>query len=112
MVVQAAEAVEQDQPISATAATADAEAGKKRDRPPDRMQALRPASLTPMAVASNSRATSCWRCRAVCQSASSTMRRCGTSVLVHWLSGFGRDTRLPVTGSLTKRCRFQTRTRH
>ena len=51
-----------------------------------------------------------WRARTAFQSASSTIRRCGTSVLIHADSGFGRETRLPVLGSLTKRSRFQTRT--
>lgn len=42
MVVQAAEAVTQNEPIAATAAPAGEKAGKKRHGPPGRVQALRP----------------------------------------------------------------------
>ena len=66
----------------------------------DRAAIGTPRFPSTMVVASNSRATSCWRRLAACQSASSTMRRCGTLVLIHWLTGFGRDTRLPVAGSI------------
>jgi hypothetical protein len=31
-----------------------------------------------------------------------------TSRTSHWLGSFSRGTRLPVSGSLMKRCRFQT----
>ena len=39
-------------------------------------------------------------------SASSTIRRWDTSFTFHSCSGFGRAVRLPVSGSLTKRCRL------
>jgi hypothetical protein len=41
---------------------------------------------------------------------SSTIRSSDTSVQIHLASGFGRDTRLPVFGSLMKRRRVQTST--
>lgn len=43
------------------------------------------------------------KARVAFQSSSSTIRRGGTSVLIHWLSGLMRDTRLAVDGSLMKR---------
>jgi len=63
-----------------------------------------------MVVASNCFASSAWRSFTRCHNSSSTMRSSSTSVLIHFTSGFGRDTRLPVFGSLMKRCRFQTST--
>lgn len=51
-----------------------------------------------------------WRSRTACQSASSTIRRCGTLDLIHSLSGLTRDMRVPVSGFLMKRCRFHART--
>lgn len=49
-----------------------------------------------------------YRCLAVYQSASSMMRRCGTSSMIHCLSGMVRAKRLPLAVSFMKRCRFQT----
>src|SRR5262245_35985303 len=40
--------------------------------------------------------------------ASSVMRRCGTSTILYWSFGLGRDRRLRVTGSFTIRTLFQT----
>src|SRR6266481_1664271 len=68
------------------------------------------AARTPLVVASNCFASAAWRSFTRCHNSSSTIRSSGTSVLIHLLSGFGRDTRLPVLGSLMKRCRFQTST--
>src|SRR5688572_26429395 len=41
-------------------------------------------------------------------SSSSTIRSSGTTVVTHSDGGFGLETRLPVSGSLTYRRRFQT----
>ena len=40
---------------------------------------------------------------------SGTIRRSGTSFTIHSAGGLIRATRLPVSGFLTNRCRFQTR---
>jgi len=45
---------------------------------------------------------------AACQMRSSTMRSCGASLRRYCGGGFGRDTRLPVAGSLIIRTLFQT----
>ncbi|UWQ24089.1 hypothetical protein K3553_14100 [Leisingera aquaemixtae] len=42
-----------------------------------------------------------WRVRTASQISCSTIRNCGTSVIVHSLSGFRREMRLPVCGSFT-----------
>jgi hypothetical protein len=68
------------------------------------------AFRTPLIVDPNCVASSAWRNFTRCHNSSSTIRSSGTSVLIHLVSGFGRDTRLPVFGSLMKRCRFQTST--
>ena len=50
-----------------------------------------------------------WRAFTWSHSASSMIRRCGTSTAVTRSSGFSREFRLPVSGSLLKCSRFQTR---
>jgi hypothetical protein len=43
------------------------------------------------------------------QSSSSTMRRSGTSLVIHASAGLRRETRRPVSGSFMYRRRFQTK---
>jgi len=48
-----------------------------------------------------------WRSLAAVHTSSGTMRRLGTSVMTHSDCGLRRETRRPVSGSLTYRSLFQ-----
>jgi hypothetical protein len=52
-------------------------------------------------VAAIARRVCVWRSFAADYSSSGTIRKCGTSVVIHSEDGFSLDTRLPVSGFFT-----------
>ena len=77
-------------------------------RPPIGRQAVLPVRSCSV-VPATTRRPATRRVWTAFHSDASMMRNVGTGVMTQASLGFGRDTRLPVPGSLMKRCRFQTR---